>query len=147
MELTDKVEKWLKSLKLFALNSEVHCSREEKEINIELIGTRHVNLAFNQMIKHMHSDLGFEYDNAVVDSPVIEGGNQILLFTIGGNNYYTDISKIHEIIVYPAKNYNEFKLNDSSVIISILNWYEGLVPVINTGMLLKQDVEEGKGKL
>lgn len=42
---------WLNNLKLFALNSEVHCSREEKPIKQELIGTRNVNLAFNEMIE------------------------------------------------------------------------------------------------
>lgn len=142
MEAKDKVEFWLRNLKLFALNSEVHCSREEKIIKQELIGTRNVNLAFNEMIKHMHSDMGFQYENIVKQPIVIKGGKQILLFTIGMNNYYTDISAIHEIITYPTRNYNQFKVNENPPMVAILNWYEGLVPVIQTHKLIEEELSE-----
>lgn len=138
MALEDKVENWLKNLKLFALNSEVQCSREEKAIKQELIGTRHVNVAFNEMIKHMHLDMACQYDNIVSQPVVIEGGMQVLLFTIGNNHYYSDISAIHEILTYPTKNYNQFKVIDNPPMVGILNWYEGLVPVIQTHILLEE---------
>lgn len=138
MALEDKVESWLKNLKLFALNSEVQCSREEKGINQELIGTRHVNLAFNEMIKHMHADLDCQYENIISQPLVIAGGMQVLLFTIGNHHYYADISANHEILTYPTKNYQQFRINDNPPMIGILNWYEGLVPVIQTHILLEE---------
>lgn len=142
MEVKDKVEFWLNNLKLFALNSEVHCSREEKVIKQELFGTRNVNLAFNEMVKQMHFDMKYQYENVVSQPAIIEGGRQILLFTIGSNNYYTDISAIHEIVTYPTRNYNQFKINENPPMIAILNWYEGLVPVIQTHVLLEENLAE-----
>lgn len=142
MELDDKVEFWLNNLKVFALNSEVQCSREGKLLGQELIGTRHVNVAFNDMIKHMHSDLGFEYREVISKPQVIEGGCQILLFSIGDGDFYTDISGIHEILTYPTKNYVQYTVEDNSPMVGILNWYEGLIPVIQTHDLIKKKSNE-----
>lgn len=133
-----KIEKWLDNLKLFSLNAEVHCSREEKAIEKELIGTRYVNLAFKGMIEHMHSDFDVHYEDIATENRVIEGGKQILLIMVGEAYYYTDISMIHEIVVYPAKRYNQFNVKENPTIMGILNWYEGLVPVIRTHELLDE---------
>jgi len=139
MELKEKVDFWLKNLKLFSLNSEIQCSREEKILKQELIGTRHVNLAFKEMIKHMHCDMEIE-NYSVINSPVVkENGVQILLFAVGDVNYYTDITLIHEILKYPTKNYNQFAITNPPMV-GILNWYEGLVPVIQTSMMIKNDI-------
>ena len=66
MELNDKVEFWLNNLKLFAINAEIHCSREEKVLKQEHIGTRNVNLAFNEMIKHMYTDIA-SYEEQLIE--------------------------------------------------------------------------------
>ena len=139
MSENDKVGRWLNNLKLFAINAEIHCSREEKVINQECVGTRHVNLAFNEMIKHMHKDLNFQNENDLSQQVIIEGGNQVLLFSIGDNNYYTDISLIHELIAYPTTNYNEIRISDNLPMVSILNWYEGLIPLIDTDLLIDKE--------
>lgn len=80
MEKKETIESWLKNLKLFSLNSDVQCSREEKALNQQLIGTRHVNLAFKEMIKHMHCDLEIKDTNFDCKPVVLENGIQILLF-------------------------------------------------------------------
>jgi len=147
MDSKDKIEFWLKNLQLFALNSEVQCSREEKVIKQELIGTRHVNFAFNQMLKHMHDDLSYPYENVVNQPVVIVDGRQVLLFKIGDDNYYTDITAIHEVLRYPTKNYNQIKINDNAPMVGILNWYEGLVPMIQTHLLLEEKKVEVKEKV
>ena len=138
----EKVERWLQNLRIFAINSEIHCSREEKQIKQECIGTRHVNLAFNDMLKYMHGDFDLPYKNHLDQQLVLEGGRQILLFKIGNNNYYTDISLIHELLTYPTKNYHEMCVDDCLPIKSILNWYEGLVPVIYTDALLNEETDD-----
>lgn len=144
MELKDKVVKWLDNLKLFSLNAEVHCSREEKALNLEFTGTREVNIAFNEMIKHMHQDLGFEYEGAITESTLIKGGRQILIFEIGERGYYTDITALHEVMTYPSRQYNQVSLKEEWPMIGILNWYEGLVPVIETHGLLGEPKSENK---
>lgn len=138
MDQTEKVKLWLERLKRFAINAEIHCSREEKVIRQELIGTRHVNMAFNEMLRQMHQDFGCNYER-VVDSPkVLKGGMQILLFAIGENHFYTDLSAIHEILSYPTQNYNQFTIQDNLPMVGILNWYEGMIPIIRTHELLNE---------
>jgi chemotaxis signal transduction protein len=131
----NKTKKWLKNLRLFGINSEIHCSREEKVLNQECVGTRHVNLA----VKHMHNDFDFQYENDLNHQLVFEDGKQILLFSIGEEDYYTDISFIHELIVYPTNNYKEMQVSGCLPLTSILNWYEGLIPVIYTDSLINNE--------
>lgn len=142
MNIEDKVKKWLDNLRLFAVNSAVHCSREEKVLKQEQIGTRNVYFAFNEMIKHMHSDFNIEWENVINESAIIEGGSQILLFGIGDNYFYSDISVIHEVISYPSKNYNEISISNNNKVIALLNWYEGLIPVIQTDIFLNESQGE-----
>lgn len=139
-----KVEMWLDNLKLFALNAEVHCSREERVVGQELVGTRNVNVAFDGMIKHMHADLNIMNKNIFIEPVIVPGGRQVLLFSIGGNNYYSDISEIHEIIKYPTNNYKQFNVEDHMPMVGILNWYEGLVPVMKTYSLLELEETQDK---
>lgn len=144
MHRKEKIDLWLDRLKLFAVNAEVHCAREERAFHQEHIGTRHVNQAFNHMIQHMHHDLEVPYDARFATAQVIEGGKQILLFTIGDNAYYTDIAEIHEVIAYPTQNYKQYPVSHNAPMVGILNWYEGLIPVIQTHALLNLPTSKEK---
>lgn len=90
----------------------------------------------------MHEDMEVQYQSVVNPPAIIEGGKQILLFSIGTGYYYTEISLIHEIITYPTNNYHMFDVMDNLPMTGILNWYEGLVPIIKTGFLLEEEGRE-----
>ena len=141
-KIDEKLEKWLNHLRLFGLNAQVHCSREEKTLGQEHIGTRHVNVAYHQMIKHMHSDMNLPYAHELPFDHVVEGGKQVLLFQLGDANYYTDLSAIHEILTYPVKNYRQFQVEGNFPMTGLLNWYEGIIPVIHSQGLLEESASE-----
>lgn len=137
--MNEKIEFWLKNLSLYALNADVHCSREEKVIGKEMMGTRYVNLALKGLLTEMHADLGYEYKKSVEDSVVLEGGLQVLLFKLGDEYYYTDLSLIHEVITYPKNNYYHFDVKDNAPMVGIINWYEGMMPIIQSHLLIGED--------
>ena len=108
---------------------------------LELIDTRHVNLCFDELIFEMSEDFGLNIDNLHNENNIFEHSKQLIIFTISNQYYFTELKFIHEIINIKKRDKYIFKFNENELFYGILNWYEGLVPLVKTDVLInnKQD--------
>ncbi|PIQ25542.1 hypothetical protein COW36_21085 [bacterium (Candidatus Blackallbacteria) CG17_big_fil_post_rev_8_21_14_2_50_48_46] len=129
------MQKWIKILKTFSINALIQTAREEKALDQKLTGTRSVNIALSYLIADMENDLlnKTESENAYTFSLIERLG---LLFSVGDQEICIPADLAHEMIHFEKSKGNFLPIKDVSCAMGLLNWHEGLVPVLSVAELL-----------
>lgn len=127
---------WLQRLKSFAVNALIHTSREEQALNINLSGTRSVNIALSYLIADMEKELGV---NPSTFQPFHFDLEQRLglELKIAEKHYCIPADRVHEILAFSPQDERFYPLEGQNGVLGLLNWHEGLVPVISAAELLQ----------